>query len=88
MKLFKEVLKNNSKIITFYVVLGIIINLLDLYAITYYQKILDAYQFKTLTLTPLIIYGVLLIISTILGYIDNYPEQHVNNRLYFDFKFD
>lgn len=86
MKLFKEVLKNNSKIITFYVVLGIIINFLDLYAITYYQKILDAYQFKTLTLTPLIIYGVLLIISTILGYIDNYPEQHVKNRLYFDFK--
>ena len=86
MKLFKEVLKNNFKIITFYVVLGIIINFLDLYAITYYQKILDAYQFKTLTLKPLIIYGVLLIISTILGYIDNYPEQHVKNRLYFDFK--
>ncbi len=86
MKLFKEVLKDNLKIITFYVVLGIIINFLDLYTITYYQKILDAYQFKTLTLTPLIIYGILLIISTILGYIDNYPEQHVKNKLYFDFK--
>ncbi|MBQ6546705.1 MAG: ABC transporter ATP-binding protein [Bacilli bacterium] len=86
MKLFKEVIKNNFKIITFYVVLGIIINFLDLYGITYYQKILDAYQFKTLTLTPLIIYGILLMISTILGYIDNYPEQHVKNRLYFDFK--
>ncbi len=86
MKLFKELLKYNLKIITFYVVLGIIINFLDLYTITYYQKILDAYQFKTLTLTPLIIYGILLIISTILGYIDNYPEQHVKNKLYFDFK--
>ena len=86
MKLFKEVVKENIKMIIFYVVLGIIINFLDLYAITYYQKILDAYQFKTLTLEPLIIYGVLLIISTILGYIDNYPEQHVKNRLYFDFK--
>lgn len=86
MKLFKEVLKNNLKMITFYVVLGIIIKFLDLYTITYYQKILDAYQFKTLTLTPLIIYGTLLIVSTILGYIDNYPEQHVKNKLYFDFK--
>ena len=86
MKLFKEVIKNNFKIITFYVLIGIIINFLDLYSITYYQKILDAYQFKTLTLTPLIIYGVLLIISTILGYIENYPEQHVKNGLYFDFK--
>ena len=86
MKLFKEVIKNNFRIITFYVLIGIIINFLDLYSVTYYQKILDAYQFKTLTLTPLIIYGILLIISTVLGYIEIYPEEHVKNRLYFDFK--
>ena len=86
MKLFKEVLKNNSKMIIFYVLIGIAINFLNLYGITYYQKILDAFQFKTLTITPLVIYGVLLVISTILGYIENYPEQQVKNRLYLDFK--
>ena len=86
MKLFKEVIKNNLKMIIFYVLIGIIINFLDLYSVTYYQKILDAFQFKTLTLTPLIIYGILLLISTILGYIENYPEQQVKNKLYLDFK--
>ena len=86
MKLFKEVLKNNSKMIIFYVLIGIAINFLNLYGITYYQKILDAFQFKSLTITPLVIYGVLLVISTILGYIENYPEQQVKNRLYLDFK--
>ena len=86
MKLFKEVLKNNKKIIIFYVLIGIVINFIDLYSVTYYQKILDAFQFKTLTVTPLIIYGVLLITSTILGYIENYPEQKVKHGLYFDFK--
>ena len=86
MKLFKEVLKNNSKMIIFYVLIGVAINFLNLYGITYYQKILDAFQFKTLTITPLVIYGVLLVISTILGYIENYPEQQVKNRLYLDFK--
>lgn len=86
MKLFKEVIKNNFKMILFYVMIGIVINFLDLYSVTYYQKILDAFQFKTLTLTPLIIYGVLLVISTILGYIENYPEQQVKNKLYLDFK--
>ena len=86
MKLFKEVIKNNLKMIIFYVLIGIVINFLSLYSVTYYQKILDAFQFKTLTLTPLIIYGVLLIISTILGYIENYPEQQVKNKLYLDFK--
>ena len=86
MKLFKEVIKNNLKMIIFYVLIGILINFLDLYGVTYYQKILDAFQFKTLTIMPLIIYGSLLIISTILGYIENYPEQQVKNKLYLDFK--
>ena len=86
MKLFKEVIKNNLKMIIFYVLIGIIINFLDLYSVTYYQKILDAFQFQTLTLVPLIIYGILLLISTILGYIENYPEQQVKNKLYLDFK--
>ena len=79
MKLFKEVINNNLKMIIFYVLIGIIINFLDLYSVTYYQKILDAFQFQTLTIVPLIIYGVLLLISTILGYIENYPEQQVKN---------
>ena len=86
MRLFKEVIKNNLKMITFYVLIGIIINFLDLYSVTYYQKILDAFQFQALTIVPLIIYGVLLLISTILGYVENYPEQQVKNKLYLDFK--
>lgn len=86
MRLFKEVIKNNLKMVIFYVLIGIIINFLDLYSVTYYQKILDAFQFQTLTIVPLITYGVLLLISTILGYIENYPEQQVKNKLYLDFK--
>ena len=86
MKLFKEVIRNNLKIIIFYVLIGITINFLKLYGITYYQKILDAFQYKTLTIMPLVIYGILLVVSTILGYIENYPEQQVKNKLYFDFK--
>ena len=86
MKLFKEVIKNNKKMIIFYILIGITINFLNLYSVTYYQKILDAFQYQRLTLTPLIIYGVLLILSTILGYLENYPEQQVKNKLYLDFK--
>ena len=72
--------------IVFYVLIGIVINFLDLYAVTYYQKILDAFQFGELTLLPLIVYGLLLVISTILGYVENYPEQQTINGLYLDFK--
>ena len=86
MKLLKEVIKNNKKMIILYVVIGIMINFIELYGITYYQKILDAFHYKNLTIMPLIIYGLLLIIQTILGYIDNYPEQQIKNKLYLDFK--
>ena len=86
MKLFKEVIINNKKMIIFYVLIGIAINFLDLYGVTYYQKILDAFQYEALTIMPLLIYGGLLIISTILGYVENYPEQQVKNKLYLDFK--
>ena len=86
MNLFKEVMKNNLKMILFYVLIGIVINFLNLYSVTYYQKILDAFQFHTLTLVPLVIYGILLLVSTILGYVENYPEQQVKNKLYLDFK--
>ena len=86
MKLFKEVIKENFKMILFYVVIGIVINFLELYSVTYYQKILDSFQVGSLTLIPLIIYGVILVVSTILGYVENYPEQQVKNKLYLDFK--
>lgn len=33
MKLFKEVIRNNLKMIIFYVAIGIIINFLDLYSV-------------------------------------------------------
>ena len=86
MKLFREVLRVNFKMILFYVIIGIVLNFLELYSVTYYQKILDSFQVGNLTLIPLIIYGVILIVSTILGYVENYPEQQVKNKLYLDFK--
>lgn len=86
MKLFKEVIRKNLKVIIFYVLIGICINFLSLYSVTYYQKILDDFQFKTKAFVPLIIYGTLLITVTLLSYLENIPEQKVKNKLYLDFK--
>ncbi len=86
MKLFKQVLEKNKKILILYLSIGILLTFLELYQVTYYQKILDAFQNQTLTIKPIIIYGILLLILTILGYIDNYPEQKLKHGLYLDFK--
>ena len=86
MNLFKEVLRKNSKMIVLYIVIGIFIHFLDLFSITYFQKILDSFQYGTLSIRTLIMYLLLLLLSTALGYMDNYPEQQVKNKLYLDFK--
>lgn len=86
MKLFKQVLEKNKKILILYLLIGISLTFLELYLVTYYQKILDAFQYLTLTIKPIITYGILLVISSILGYIDNYPEQKLKHGLYLDFK--
>lgn len=86
MKLFKQVLEKNKKTLILYLLIGILLTFLELYLVTYYQKILDAFQYQTLTLKPIIIYGILLIVLTILSYIDNYPEQKLKHGLYLDFK--
>lgn len=86
MKLFKHVLEKNKKVLILYLLLGILITFLELYMVTYYQKILDAFQYQKLTLKPIIVYGILLTILAILGYVDNYPEQKLKHGLYLDFK--
>ena len=52
MKLFKSVVKINFKFILFYVIIGVVINFLNLYIISYYQKILDLFQYGGLSLKP------------------------------------
>jgi len=86
MKLIKNVIKKNLKMIIFYLLLGIIMTLMNLYSISYFQTILDAFQFQEIKTWMLIFYGALLIILCILGYIENYPQQSLKNGLYLDFK--
>ena len=86
MNLFKEVLRKNKKTIIFYVFLGVIISFLRVFCVDYFQVTLDSFGNNTLTLPMIIIYSMLLVITTLLNYLDTYPEQKLKNRLYLDFK--
>ena len=86
MNLFKKVLRKNKKMITLYILLGIVTSFLSVYCIDYFQAVLDSFGDNTLTITMIIIYGVLLLITTVLNYLDTYPEQKLKHGLYLDFK--
>lgn len=86
MKLFKEVIKNNLKLMIIYVVLGITFTFLGLYATNYFQVIIDAFTNETITLSMIIFYGIILLVNAIIGYVDNYPDRKLFNQLYLEFK--
>jgi ATP-binding cassette subfamily B protein len=86
MKLFKEVIKNNLKLMIIYVVLGISFTFLGLYATNYFQVIIDSFETNTTTISMIIFYGIILLVTAIIGYIDNYPDRKLFNKLYLEFK--
>ena len=86
MKLFKEVIRNNLKLMIIYVILGIAFTFLGLYATSYFQVIIDSFGSNEVTLGMIIFYGVILLITAIIGYIDNYPDRKLFNKLYLEFK--
>ena len=75
MELFKEVIKKNMKMIVLYVLMGIVATFLSLYCINYFQTIIDAFQIGELTLKMILIYGVILVVSTIIKVTDQQPKR-------------
>ena len=82
MKLYKEVLKKYRKLIVFYVLIGMVINFLNVYEVDLFQRIIDT----GLDLKPIIFFGIVMLVNQILGYIENYPEQQLDKGLPLSFK--
>ncbi|MGT2833653.1 ABC transporter ATP-binding protein [Streptococcus halotolerans] len=86
MKAIIGVLKQKRLLLLYYIVLGIVINSLNLVSISYFQVIIDTYPKGLLSWGNIIRYSLLLIVPTILAYLDNYPHQQLFEGLYLDFK--
>ena len=74
MKLYKEVLKKYRKLIVFYILIGIVINFLNVYEVNLFQRIIDT----GLELRLIIFFGIVMLVNLVLGYIENYPEQQLD----------
>ena len=76
MKLYKEVLKKYKKLIIFYVLIGIIVNFLNVFEVDLFQRIIDSFD-GDLSITLIIIFGIVMLVNLVVGYIENYPEQQL-----------
>lgn len=86
MKAIIGVLKQKKVLLLYYILFGIVINSLNLVSISYFQEIIDTYPKGLLGWRNIVIYSILLIVPTILAYLDNYPHQQLFEGLYLDFK--
>lgn len=86
MKHLLVILNKKKLMTTIYILLGIILALLNAFSASYFQKVLDDFGYKKLSIETICIYGVVLMVICILNYLDEYPSCKFAQGIYLDFK--
>lgn len=86
MKYILTIIKDNYKLISIYIMLGVTSALLSTLSISYFQKILEDFSHKNIMLGTILIYGLILALGCILSYVDEYPQNKLANSIYFFIK--
>ncbi len=86
MKHYLEVLKKKKLWIILYILLGVVLALLNAFSASYFQKVLDDFGDRTLSMTTICIYGLMLIVICLLNYFHEYPSCKLSESIYLDFK--
>ena len=86
MKHYLEILKKKKLWIILYILLGVVLALLNAFSASYFQKVLDNFSDRTLSMITICIYGLVLMVICLLNYFDEYPSCHLSESIYLDFK--
>jgi ATP-binding cassette subfamily B protein len=86
MKYYLEILNKKKLLVAVYILLGIVLSLLNAFSANYFQKVLDGFGYKTLSITTICIYGFILVLICCLNYFDEYPSCKLSQSIYLDFK--
>lgn len=86
MKHYIEFLNKKKLLVAIYISLGIVFSLLNTFSANYFQKVLDDFGYKTLSITTICIYGFILALICCLNYIDEYPSSNLSESIYLNFK--
>jgi ATP-binding cassette subfamily B protein len=86
MNYLKEIISKNKILIGGYVALGIILAWLNNFSANFYQKLIDGFTNRTLTIFDIAVYGSVLIVLCILNYLDEYPGRKLEHSIFLDLK--
>ena len=86
MRYIKEILIKNKKWIAVYLAIGLFNAFMANYKTDYFQKVIDGLSDKTITLYGILFYGMVLVVSYGMNYLDEYPSSKLKSEIYLDFK--
>ncbi|MBZ1244435.1 ABC transporter ATP-binding protein/permease [Clostridioides difficile] len=86
MKYLLEIAKKEKLLVIIYITLGISIELLNSFSANYYQNLIDRFNSGTISFCIIFIYGAVLIILSLLRYIDEYPGRKLEHSFFLDLK--
>lgn len=86
MKYLVEITKKNKLLVCIYILSGILMSFFYNFNANYFQKLIDKFNDGSLTSGNIIIYGLALIVLCVLCYLDEYPKESLDHRIYLDLK--
>lgn len=86
MRYMKEILKKNQNLVLFYLAIGLFNAFMSNYKAHYFQRIVDGLTDRTISVSPILLYGAVLLIHYGMNYLDEYPSSKLGNTIYLDFK--
>ncbi len=86
MRYMKEIVRKNKIWILVYLAIGLLNAFMANYKADYFQRIVDGLTERTITISGILLYGVVLVINYGMNYMDEYPTAKLSNEIYLDFK--
>ena len=86
MRYMKEIVRKNKIWILVYLAIGLLNAFMAIYKADYFQRIVDGLTERTITISGILLYGVVLVINYGMNYLDEYPTAKLSNEIYLDFK--
>ena len=86
MRYMKEIVRKNKIWVLVYLAIGLLNAFMANYKADYFQRIVDGLTERTITISGILLYGVVLVINYGMNYMDEYPTAKLSNEIYLDFK--
>lgn len=86
MHYIKQILRKNKGLILLYLAIGLFNAFMVNFKAHFFQSVIDGLTDQTLLLTELIFYGIILLISFSMNYVDEYPGRKLEHGIFLDFK--